>query len=324
MNAFALVPAHGADHAQLVARLSKSSVTKHFDAYEDIDWDHPRYRIDPDDRRFERPADCGIGRTAWYRDQPASTRSRMGLHIAVAQLRLGVEFESILSRGLLEFANSLPSGSPDLRYAYHEVIEEAQHSLMFQEAIARAGLPVVGLQGFDARAARGVPTLGRTFPALFFLHVLGGETPIDHAQRLELRRRDAIHPLFRRIMHAHVTEEARHISFARSWLVTNAPTLTFVERLQLRTYAPFVLSQMARMMLEPPRWLLDTYRVPASVRREAFREDPEHRRRITEGLRPIQEIAIESGILTNGLVPLWRALGIWSEGRAVTRLSPST
>ena len=66
------------------------------------------------------------------------------------------------------------------------MIEEAQHSLMFQEFVNRSG--------FDAQAwtadrigARVIVSLGRRFPPLFFTFVLGGEDPIDHVQRRELR-----------------------------------------------------------------------------------------------------------------------------------------
>ena len=304
-------------HAELVPRLNRQSVLKHFDAYADVDWDAPENRIDPADPRFERPSDHGLGKTAWYRALPEAERARLGLHMALAQLRTGIDFESVLSRGLLELASMHEPGSPELRYAYHEVIEESQHSLMFQELIARAGLPTRGLEGFDRWGARRVPKLGRTFPELFFLHVLGGETPIDHAQKLELARKDALHPLLRRVMQIHVTEEARHISFAKSWLRERIPQTSALRMLRLRVSAPVIFAVMSRQMIEPPRWLLDLYRVPNAVRREAFRSDVEHQRRLADGIRPIRDLCAEVGILTPALVPVWRALGVW----APTRLS---
>jgi hypothetical protein len=300
-------------HAELVPRLNRQSVLKHFDAYADVDWDAPENRIDPSDPRFVRPADHGLGKTAWYRALPEATQARFGLHIALAQLRIGMDFESVLSRGLLELASTHAPGSPELRYAYHEVIEEAQHSLMFQEVIARAGLPVRGLEGMDLWGARRVPLLGRTFPALFFLHVLGGEAPIDHAQKLELARRDELHPLLRRVMQIHVTEEARHISFAKSWLREHVPHTSALRMLRLRLHVPFIFAVMARQMIEPPRWLLDLYRVPKAVRREAFHECPVHRRHLADGVRPLRDLCAEVSILTPALVPLWRHLGLWAD-----------
>ena len=56
--------------------------------------------------------------------------------------------------------------------------------------------------------------LGRVFPKLFVVHVLAGEVPIDQTQRALLRKGAALHPLVRRIVRIHVTEEARHVCFA--------------------------------------------------------------------------------------------------------------
>src|SRR6202035_4374237 len=141
-----------------------------------------------------------LAATDWYQSLPPQTRSRIGLHRIAANMKVGLQFESVLKRGLLEFASGLPDGSPEFRYAYHEVIEEAQHSLMFQEFVNRAGLPVDGMPRSLAFASRRVVSLGRKFPALFFLFVLGGEDPIDFVQRSALRSGEDIHPLLERIM----------------------------------------------------------------------------------------------------------------------------
>ena len=55
----------------LVARLSHQSVVKHFDAYADIAWDDPEFRIDPDGSALG----AGGGRRA-RRDAPGIERSR--------------------------------------------------------------------------------------------------------------------------------------------------------------------------------------------------------------------------------------------------------
>lgn len=314
-----MLPSHALErptHDALVARLNAVSVKKHFDAYEDVGWEDPGFELDPRDPSFELSPRYGLGRTDWYRALDADRRARIGLHIVAAQMRLGMDFEAILSRGLLELAMTLHPGSPDLRYAYHEVIEEAQHSLMFQEFIARTGLPVRGLEGMELRASRRVPRFARTFPELFFIHVLGGEAPIDHVQRLELARRDELHPLVRRILQIHVTEEARHVSFAKSALRERVPRLSAIRLLRLRIGTPITLAAMTYQMLVPPQWLFDLYRVPDEVRLASYRDDPEHRRRTVDGLRPIRELCVELRIATPLFARLWKALGIWEEPAA--------
>jgi hypothetical protein len=69
-------------------------------------------------------------------------------------MKIGYEFESVLKRGLLEYAAKLPSGSPEFRYVYHEVIEEAQHSLMFHEFVNRTGFDIKGLAWWQRIGAR--------------------------------------------------------------------------------------------------------------------------------------------------------------------------
>src|SRR5690348_14458972 len=113
------------DYSALVARLSRQSVTKHFDAYGDIEWDRPEMQIDPTDPRFELAADDPLGATPWYRSLDPDTRARLGLHVIVTNMKVGRQFEGVLKRGLLEYAARLPDGDPEFRYALHEVIEEA-------------------------------------------------------------------------------------------------------------------------------------------------------------------------------------------------------
>jgi hypothetical protein len=200
---------------QLVSRLSHQSVVKHFDAYADIAWDAEEFRIDPLDPRWELAADDVLGGSAWYRAQPLAVRARLGLHLVAHFMKIGLQFEGVLKRGLLAFAASLPNRSPEFRYVYHEIIEEAQHALMFQEFVNRSGFDLRGLTGVHRFLAGRVPRLATVFPELFFVFVLGGEDPIDHVQRRALRRDQPVHPLLRRIMQIHVTEEARHLCFAR-------------------------------------------------------------------------------------------------------------
>lgn len=295
----------------LVQRLSRQSVVKHFDAYADIDWESEELRIDPEDPRWELTDEDVLGATAWYRSQPQAVRARIGLHMIANFMKIGVQFESVLKRGLLEFAFRLPNRSPEFRYAYHETIEEAQHSLMFQEFVNRAGFDIPGLSRFDRFMARQVIGFGRGFPELFFLFVLGGEDPIDHVQRTALRSGRPIHPLLKRIMQIHVTEEARHLCFARQYLRQNVGRLGWLARLRLAVQAPILLSIMAQLMMQPSRQIIRTYRIPQEVVDEAYRRNPQHRQKTLEAIRKVRSLCEELGILTPLTAPLWRVLGIW-------------
>jgi hypothetical protein len=311
----------GDAYESLIARLSRQSVTegKHFDAYTDVPWDDPDYRIDPEDPRWEMTDDDGgLGATDWYKAQPQGVRARIGLYGIVSAMKTGLQFESILKRGLLEYAATLPNNSPEFRYAYHEVIEEAQHSLMFQEFVNRSGIDVKGMGKLIQFGARGVIKLGRRFPALFFLFVLGGEDPIDYVQRQELRGGGEIHPLLERIMRIHVTEEARHLSFARHYLKRTVPELSWFRRRMLAVRVPFILGQMAGMMLEPSKSMVREFGIPKAVIKEAFDDNPQARQFVKDSIRKVRNLCVDLRIVSPVSKQLWKAFGIWDEPGVAT------
>ena len=302
-----------ADYRALLARLSQQSVRKHFDAYADVAWDAPEFALDVEDPRFELGAHDPLGATAWYRSLSPALRARIGCHLVANFMRIGVDFESALKRGLLEFTSTLPQGAPEFRYCYHELIEEAQHSLMFQEFVNRTDLEIPGLPAWMRVGARRVASFGRRFPELFFPYVLGGEDPIDHAQREALREGWWTHPLVRSISQIHVTEEARHLSFARAFLRRRVPELPARRLLHLRVRTPLLLGQMGRLMMEPSAHMVRTYAIPREAIDAAYRRNPAHRRRVADALRKVRELCSELEIAVPPFDRLWRRMGIWSE-----------
>jgi hypothetical protein len=300
-------------YTDLIARLSHQSVVKHFDAYADVEWDAPDMQIDPDDPRWELNGDDPLGKTEWYRSQPQSVRARIGLQLIVENMKTGLQFESVLKRGLLEYTTTLPNHTPEFRYAYHEVIEEAQHSLMFQEFVNRSGFDPPGMPKLMQFGSRGVVKLGRRFPSLFFLFVLGGEDPIDYVQRQSLRSGNEIHPLLERIMRIHVTEEARHLSFARHYLKRNVRQLGWVARRRLAIQVPIILGQMAGLMLRPSDEVVRTYRIPKAVLKEAYKDNPEAKQYVRDSLRKVRNLCVDLGIVTPVAKLLWKAFDIWDE-----------
>ena len=212
---------------------------------------------------------------------------------------------------MLEYTSLLPNRSAEFRYLYHELIEEAQHSLMFQEFVNRTGLDVDGLPAFARLFARGLPRLARRFPELFFMFVLGGEDPIDHVQRSELHRGARwAHPLVRRISQIHVIEEARHLSFARAYLRRNVPKLGPVRRHLLRLRTPLILGNMARLMMQPSAQIVREYGIPKLALREAYRGNAVFARARCEALGKTRALCAELGLVTAPYTLVWRCFGI--------------
>jgi hypothetical protein len=118
------------------------------------------------------------------------------------------------------------------------------------------------------------------------------------------------HPLLKRIMQIHVTEEARHLCFARNYLEQRGPKLGWFARLRLMVAVPFILGEMARMMLEPSRGMIARFQIPASVVREAYKDNAEHKRRVRESLAGVAKLCVELGLLDRWSVGLWRWVGL--------------
>ncbi|HEX9103727.1 MAG TPA: diiron oxygenase, partial [Polyangia bacterium] len=247
--------------------------------------------------------------TAWYRRQPPAERARIGLYRLATFMKVGLQFENVLSQGLLRFALSRSERSPEQRYAYHELIEESHHSMMFAEFVRRTGFDIAGLSRGWARLDRVVVALGARFPELFFVFVLGGEDPIDHAQRLALAARDDLHPLVKRMSQIHITEEARHLCFARSFLREHVPKLSPAKRALLAVAAPGVLRLTADLMLRPSPELVREFAIPPDVVAAAFTSNPAYRAATLESLGKVRELMDELGLVTPRTERLWRALG---------------
>jgi hypothetical protein len=300
----------------LVQRLSKQSVTKHYDAYADIPWDAPGFAIEPTDPRFIIEPTHPLAATGWYRQQPADVQARIGLFSIAMSMKRGLEFENVLKRGLLTYAfYRLPNNDPRFRYVYHEVAEETHHGMMFQEFVNRSGMNPPPMGRWIRLGTRDVVAMGKRFPALFFLFVLGGEDPIDQVQRSILRSDAELHPLTEVIMRHHVTEEARHISFARHHLKIEVPKLGRLARGWLGVVTPVMLGVMADMMLVPSPELHSRYGVPKAVLREARRSEEAHRRKI-ESVAKLRRLCGELGLITPFTRRLWKAFGVWADDPA--------
>src|SRR5262245_41934433 len=62
---------------ELVRRLSRQSVDKHFDAYADIPWDDPDFAVDRRDPRWARAVDDGLRATGWFQSLEPETQSEL-------------------------------------------------------------------------------------------------------------------------------------------------------------------------------------------------------------------------------------------------------
>ena len=291
----------------VIERLSKASVDKHWEPYRDIPWDDPDFLVDPADPRWELPEVDRLGRHPWYRSRSPEERAAIGLWRVATAMKIGLQFENLLKRGLLNYAYRLPNGSPEFRYVYHETIEEGHHGMMFQEFVNRTRLPVRGMPGPLSLVAQAAPWIPLISTELFFVFVLGGEDPIDHVQRKMLKDGRDHHPLEETIIRIHVAEEARHISFARHYLRRRVPAMPRHRRLMLGVAAPLVLGAMARIMLSPPGAMVRRFGIPREVVAEVYGD----RRNVRDSVARTRELCVELGLVNALTRRIWRVMGIW-------------
>lgn len=297
-------------YANTVRRLSHASTRKGHDAMRDVPWpEGDETGIDPRDPRFCLAPDHPLAASAWYASLEPDQQARFGLEQVTQTLKYGISFESVLSQGLLEFARALPNRSPEYRYALHELIEESHHSMMFQEFIDRSGTDPVPFSGVDAFMDRQVPRLGRVFPELFFALVWSGEIFVDRDNRRTLRTPD-VHPLLRRMIQIHVTEEARHLCFARRFLEQRLPDLSPVRRRIIAWMLPLSLADSARKMLQPAPHLVRRYGIPRATMRAAYGPGSDYRTEVQHVVEPIREVLAAHGMFGTSHAWHWRRRGL--------------
>ncbi|WP_433240895.1 AurF N-oxygenase family protein [Streptosporangium sp. CA-135522] len=296
----------------VIERLSKASVDKHWEPYVDIPWDDEDFLVRQDDPRWELPEIDKLGRHAWYRAQTPEVRARIGLWRVATAMKIGLQFENLLKRGLLNYAYRLPNGSPEFRYVYHETIEEGHHGMMFQEFVNRTKLPVRGMPGPLSLLAQVAPWIPLISTELFFVFVLGGEDPIDHVQRKTLKNGQIRHPLEETIMRIHIAEEARHISFARHYLRRRVPRMPRYRRFALGIISPIILGIMARIMLSPPGSMIKHFRIPEHVVKEVYTDNPDAAGEIRDSVGKTRELCAELGMTNPVQRRVWKAMGIWA------------
>ncbi|MER7914491.1 diiron oxygenase [Streptomyces sp. NPDC096068] len=290
--------------------LSEASVHIHFDAFTDIDWDNPDFAIDPEDPRWVLPEVDPLGGHPWYQAQPLEVRTKIGLWRYANIVKVGMQFENVLIRGVMDYLFSLPNQNPEFRYLTHEATEECHHTQMFQEFVNRAGADVPGGRRSFRVVSRFLPLAGSLIPESFFTGVLAGEEPIDHLQKAILRSGEDVHPLMRRLMQIHVAEEARHISFAHEFLRVKVPGYGKFRRGALSVAFPVIMRVLGDVIVVPDRKTAEKIGVPHWVVKDIFWKSPDGERMLRDLFSDVRMLAEDIGLMNRTSRKVWRALRI--------------
>lgn len=197
------------DKDDVALRLLKGAAKKSYEPVVDIDWDAPL----AEDKYFLPPQMSSLYGTALWEQMSPQQRIDLSRHELANYLSMGIWFENMLNQSLLR---GMIYSSPTSNSTFYELTElgdEARHMLMFGKAIRRIGVEPFWPKGRHARAVNAMPFIFRG--PMLWIAALVGEEIFDALQRRILEDGDNVQPLVHRLMRIHVTEEARHIQFAR-------------------------------------------------------------------------------------------------------------
>ncbi len=295
--------------------LSEGSVHKHFDPYVDIDWESPEFAVTAGDRRWILAAKTDpIGGHPWYQALPEEKQIAIGMWRQANVAKVGLQFENILIRGMMQYVFSLPNGSAEARYCTHESIEECNHTLMFQEMVNRVDSDAPGMNRPMKMISPVIPLFATLLPELFFVGVLAGEEPIDHIQKSILRSGEDIHPIMQSVMAIHVAEEARHISFAHQLLRRRVPQMSKVGRFFLSLAFPITMRILCDVIVIPPKKFWQTFAIPKYVKDDLFWGTEASQHALQDYFGDVRMLATETGMMNRAAKLMWKACGI--DGKA--------
>ena len=300
-------------YVEMLTTLSEGSVRRNFNPYTDIDWKSPEFSVTDNDPRWILPQTDPLGRHPWYLAQPQERQIAIGMWRQANVAKVGLQFESVLIRGLMNYAFWVPNGSPEHRYCLHVAVEECNHSMMFQEMVNHIGVDVPGMPRYMRWLSSLVPLVAGPLPNVFFFDVLAGEAPFDHIQKNILREGETLHPMFQRVMAIHVAEEARHISFAHEYLRKRVPDLARWKRFLVSLYVPVIMRMLGQGLVKPPKAFWRQFGIPRKVKRELFFRAPESRQFLRDMFADIRMLCYDAGLMNRVARLLWRICKINGE-----------
>lgn len=199
----------GPSHEEFSERLLKGSVKKSYEPVVDIDWDAP---LDPD-KFFLPPRLVSLYGTPMWDEMTREQQIELSRQELVNTLSAGIWFENMLNQSLLRTILHEDPTSRSTHYKLTELGDETRHMVMFGKAIERVGAKPVQPKRFHRYIINALP-LAFQRGSMLWVAALIGEEIFDSLQR-QMMDDPELQPIIQRLMRIHVTEEARHIQFAR-------------------------------------------------------------------------------------------------------------
>ena len=278
-------------------RLLRASARRSYDPDVDIDW-----TADPDPELWwMQPERTSLfGTDLWDGLSPQQQRELVK-HETASIVHMGWWFEVLLMQGLLKEVYAGDPRDPRVQFLLTEIGDECRHSTMFGRAMETAGAPSYGPPLLVRRLA-GVGGFVLRGPTLYAGALLVEET-LDRWQR-ESMHDERLQPLTRMVNRIHVTEEARHVTFARDELARAMPRLSRAER----RWHQLITAQnayVAMRCLVNPQVYASVGLDPSEARKVAM-HNPQYRATIAWMGEKVMPFLTEHGLVSDRDRKIWR------------------
>lgn len=291
-------PPRPRDREQVAERLLLASAKHSYDPITAIDWDAPLLPGVPA-APLHRVSLYG---TDLWKTLTPEQQATLSCHEFASVASVGLWFEIILMQALLRYAYDQNPHRPHTQYALTEVGDETRHSIMF----ARAADKLTG--GARYRPPRAIHRLGKIFAGVaagpsMFASVLVAEETLDRMQR-EIMADETLQPLSRMVSRIHVTEEARHVRYAREAVLRQVPRLSKKELGWHRAMTAVTSCFVVDNLIDPAVYSsvgLDPKQAAAVAR-----DNPHHRENRIWMAEKVTAFLADAGILAGPSKAIWR------------------
>lgn len=280
-------------------RLVTASERQSYDPFTEIDWSVPL-----DDTAFYLPPEfLPLYGTAAWDSMSEVEQFEYSRHECASICSAGIWFENILMHLIVKHLYDLPATDGAHRYLLTETADECRHSAMFGEFVRQAGTPsydVGALLKFGGKFLRGTTKGPEAYIAM-----LAAEELLDVTNRATMKD-ERVHPTSRRIAKIHVMEEARHVSFARSYAAEVWPTLGTIRKVVAMVRMPFVVRSIADALVNGQVYEELGIEDGANL----ARQNTNHKERVIRDLSKLTSFLDDLGVINVVTRPLWRVLGL--------------
>jgi hypothetical protein len=214
----------GPSREEFSDRLLKGSVKKSYEPIVDIDWDAP---LEPD-KFYLPPRSVSLYGTPMWDEMTREQQIELSRQELVNTLSAGIWFENMLNQSLLRTILHEDPTSSSTHYKLTELGDETRHMVMFGKAIERIGAKPVRPRLLHRMIINTLPLVFQR-GSMLWMAALIGEEIFDSLQR-QMMEDPELQPIIQRLMRIHVTEEARHIQFARDGARKRAAEMPRVNR----------------------------------------------------------------------------------------------